>query len=100
MNESRPEPSQHPGEGNGAVTENRPEELLAEALRAKAGQTGGNASVVADESQTDRITRPSGPDQRNSSESDIPDISVGWVVTLAVLLGLATGALIGLLTVI
>lgn len=100
MNESRPEPSQDPGDGNGAVTENRPEELLVEALRAKAGQTGGNASVVADESQTDRMTRPSGADQRASVESGIPDITMGWVVLLAVLLGVATGALIGLLTVI
>ncbi len=100
MNESRPEPSQDPGERNGPVTENRPEELLVEALRAKAGQTGGNASVVADEPQTDRITRPSGADQQGSVQSDILDISTGWVVMLAVLLGLATGALIGLLTVI
>lgn len=100
MNESRPEPSQDPGEGNGAVTENRPEELLAEALRAKAGQTGGNASVVADESPTDRMTRSPGADQHSPFKSDITDISVGWVVVLAVLLGLATGTLIGLLTVI
>ncbi len=82
------------------MTENRPEELLAEALRAKAGQTGRNASVVADESQTDRLTLPSDTDQQESGETDIQGISLGWVMVLAALLGLATGALIGLLTVV
>ncbi|MPY77245.1 MAG: hypothetical protein GEV04_01875 [Actinophytocola sp.] len=100
MNEARPESTEHPGDGNGAVTGNTPEELLADALRAKASQTGGNASVVASEPQIDRITPPSSADQRNSGKSNSQDIVLGWVVVLAVLLGLATGALIGLLTVI
>lgn len=99
MNESRPESSQQSGESNGAVTQGRPEELLAEALRAKAGQTGRNASVVTDESQTDRLTPPSDADQSESVESDIQRISLGWVMVLAALLGLAAGALVGLLTV-
>ncbi|GAA5106244.1 hypothetical protein GCM10025762_10170 [Haloechinothrix salitolerans] len=100
MSESRPESGERPGESDAPVTGDSPEELLAEALRAKAGQTGSNASAVADESQTDRITQSSGTDQRNSPHSDIPDITMGWVMVLAVLLGLATGALIGLLTVV
>ncbi|MPY98869.1 MAG: hypothetical protein GEU97_12890 [Actinophytocola sp.] len=82
------------------MTENSPEELIAEALRAKAGQTGGNASVVADELPSGRTARSTGADQQSSVESNIPDISLGWVAVLAVLLGVATGALIGLLTVI
>lgn len=65
-------------------------DLLAEALRAKAGQTGGVATPMAPRStaKTDRIL------------AEPMSLTPGWILLLAVLLGLATGTVIGLLTVL
>lgn len=66
-------------------------DLLAEALRARAGQTGGAATPMAPISagRTDRI---------QATEPAMP--ATGWILLLAILLGLATGTVIGLLTVL
>lgn len=67
-------------------------DLLAEALRAKAGQTGGFATPMAPRStaKTDRILPVAEP----------MSLTPGWILLLAILLGLATGTVIGLLTVL
>jgi len=77
-----------------------PEALLAEALRAKAGQTAGNASVTTGESSTDRLSSAARSGQHNAVQPGEARIGMGWVLVLAVLLGLVTGTLIGLLTVV
>lgn len=77
-----------------------PEALLAEALRAKAGQTGGNASVTTGESSTDRLSSTARSGQHSVVQPGEARIGMGWVLVLAVLLGLVTGTLIGLLTVV
>lgn len=56
------------------------ERLLAEALRAKASQSGAHATPLA-------------------GSAPVPVTSF-WILLLAVLLGLATGTVIGLLTVL
>lgn len=70
----------------------RPEDLIAEALRAKARQGGPPGS----EESTEQIaTRGDGP------VADEPfSLPVGWILLLAAVLGLATGAVVGLLTVV
>lgn len=76
------------------------EALLAEALRAKAGQTAGNASVATGESSTDRLSSAARSGQQSVVQPGEARIGMGWVLVLAVLLGLVTGTLIGLLTVV
>lgn len=76
------------------------EALLAEALRAKAGQTAGNASVATGESSTDRLSSAARSSQQSVVQPGEARIGMGWVLVLAVLLGLVTGTLIGLLTVV
>lgn len=77
-----------------------PEALLAEALRAKAGQTAGNASVATGGSSTDRLSSAARSGQHSVVQPGEARIGMGWVLVLAVLLGLVTGTLIGLLTVV
>jgi hypothetical protein len=93
-----------------------PERLVAEALRAHAARTplpereqtdstasvfggygllsGSEVSLPADP-PTVRVPLPADHTARLAPE---PQVAVGWVVLLAVLLGLATGAVVGLLT--
>jgi hypothetical protein len=93
-----------------------PERLVAEALRAHAARTplpereqadstaavlsgfgllsGTEAALPADP-PTVRVPLPAGHTARLEPE---PQVAAGWVVLLAVLLGLATGAVVGLLT--
>lgn len=66
-----------------------PEALLAQALRAKAGQGGPN------------VEPPGAAGTAIAHPGDIPaaaQVPVLWVLLLALVLGLATGAVIGLLT--
>lgn len=70
----------------------QPEELIAEALRAKARQGGFPGS----EESTERITTP-GDDPVADDPFSLP---IGWILLLAAVLGLATGAVAGLLTVV
>lgn len=71
-----------------------PERLLAEALRAQAGRAGtdvagiGNTSAHTNDMANDRASD-------NSLTALVP---VRWLLFVAALLGLATGTVIGLLT--
>ncbi len=95
-----------------------PERLVAEALRAHAARTplpepehvdptgpvlggygllaGEDVAPPAADPPTVRTMRP----PERTSRLDEPDraVAVGWVILLAVLLGLAAGAVVGLLT--
>jgi len=93
-----------------------PERMVAEALRAHAARTplpereqtgstgavlggygllsGSEVSIPADP-PTIRVPLPADHTTRLGPE---PQVAAGWVVLLAVLLGLATGAVVGLLT--
>lgn len=90
------------------MTDSDDERLIADALRAKAGQSGGIPVTAATPSTpsetTDQLPRVvTGPlpgvDPEEEPEPTGP-LASGWIVLLAVLLGLATGAVIGLLTVL
>jgi hypothetical protein len=94
-----------------------PERLVAEALRAHAARTplpereqsdatgslfgsygllsGGDASLPAVDEPTIVAPVPADHTTRIETESRV---AVGWVILLAVLLGLAAGAVVGLLT--
>jgi hypothetical protein len=97
-----------------------PERLVAEALRAHAArtplpereQTGSTGPVVgagynllsgsdmaplAEDPPTIRVPRP--PDRTSRLEPE-SRVAVGWVVLLALLLGLAAGTVVGLLTLV
>lgn len=65
------------------------EQLLLEALQAKAGQ----ASLPSAEETAPRA-------QSDSGSSDPGTLTLGWLLIVVALLGLATGAVIGLLTVL
>ncbi|MGH3434745.1 MAG: hypothetical protein ACRDQB_18120 [Thermocrispum sp.] len=87
------------------MTDSDDERLIADALRAKAGQSGGvPTNPVVPTAPTDQLPRVvDGPSQSVAglSESNPPGrLASGWILLLAVLLGLATGAVIGLLTVL
>lgn len=87
------------------MTDSDDERLIADALRAKAGQSGGvETTPVTPSEQTDQLPRvvtgPS-PGVDHSAEPELTGpLASGWIVLLAILLGLATGAVIGLLTVL
>lgn len=72
----------------------RPEELIAEALRAKARQGGATADFS--EESTDRISTLGD----NQAATGPFSLSTGWILLLAAVLGLAAGTTIGLLTVV
>ncbi len=97
-----------------------PERLVAEALRAHAARTplpepdvdstgsmlggfgllsGSEVSMPAPDQPTIRVPVPVPADHTVRLESD-GRVAVGWVILLAVLLGLAAGAVVGLLTLI
>lgn len=77
---------------------NDDEQLIAEALRAKAGQSAGATTPLPAE-ETDQIPQYPGPPARPTANEPRP-LASGWILLLAILLGLATGAMIGLLTVL
>jgi hypothetical protein len=107
-----------PGYNVTGVTDD-PERLVAEALRAHAArtplpareQTGGTGPVLggysllsgsemaplAEDPPTIQVPRP--PDRTSRLEPE-PRVAVGWVVLLALLLGLAAGTVVGLLTLV
>lgn len=68
------------------------ERMLAEALRAKAGQS----ALPPAEPTLPPLPTPS----EGKSDEQTGTLSVGWLLLLVALLGLATGAVIGLLTVL
>lgn len=84
------------------MTDSNDEQMLADALRAKASQSGGEQTTpVTPGEQTDvlpRVAAPSGPGPAEPAPTG--PLTSGWIMLLAVLLGLATGAVIGLLTVL
>lgn len=84
------------------MTDSDDEQRLADALRAKASQSGG--IPVTPTEQTDQLPRVSGPPSRAVGPPAEPapagPLTSGWIMLLAILLGLATGAVIGLLTVL
>lgn len=63
-----------------------PEDLLAQALRAKAAQNSGAMPGPAASAATTEV--PESPGR----------LATGWILLVAALLGLAAGAVIGLLT--
>lgn len=88
------------------MTDSDGEQRLADALRAKASQSGGEQTTpVTPSEQTDVLPRVAGPTMRQTDPGP-PEpalsgpLTSGWIMLLAVLLGLATGAVIGLLTVL
>lgn len=88
------------------MTDSDGEQVLADALRAKASQSGGEQTTpVTPSEQTDVLPRVAVPPMQPASpEAAEPapsgPLTSGWIMLLAVLLGLATGAVIGLLTVL
>jgi hypothetical protein len=94
-----------------------PERMVAEALRAHAARTplpkpghasgsgpvlgtynllsGSEMAPLAEEHPTIQVPRP--PERTSRLEPE-QRVAVGWVVLLALLLGLAAGAVVGLLT--
>lgn len=79
------------------MTDSDDEKLIADALRAKAGQSGGVPTTpVFPAGHTDRL--PAVDHQAGEPEPSGP-LASGWILLLALLLGLATGAVVGLLTV-
>lgn len=67
-----------------------PEQLLAEALRAQAGRANSDTSPIGN-----TFVRSG---DRVAEDPTTTVVPVGWLLLLAGLLGLATGAVIGLLT--
>lgn len=63
-----------------------PEDLLAQALRAKAVQDSGSMPSGLGSAETAEVSDGSG------------GLAPGWILVVAALLGLAAGAVIGLLT--
>lgn len=88
------------------MTDSDGEQRLADALRAKASQSGGEQTTpVTPSEQTDVLPRVAGPPMRQPDPGPAEPalsgpLTSGWIMLLAVLLGLATGAVIGLLTVL
>lgn len=88
------------------MTDSDDEKLIADALRAKAGQSGGVPTTpVGPSEQTDQLPRVAGAssptvDHQAGEPEPSGPLASGWILLLAVLLGLATGAVIGLLTVL
>lgn len=70
------------------------EQLLAEAMRAKASQGAGAQTTPLYTEPTERL-----PVVRQAAGAP-KRLEPGWILLLAVLLGLATGTVIGLLTVL
>lgn len=73
---------------------NDPENLLAEALRAQASRAGG---VPGGELSSSRNDFPL-PGDKASDETTAAVVPTPWLLLVAAMLGLATGAVIGLLT--
>jgi hypothetical protein len=82
------------------MTDTDGEQRLAEALRAKASQ-GAETTTPVPAELTDQLPRV--PD---SATAALPDprlsgpLTTGWILALAIVLGLAAGSVIGLLTVL
>lgn len=74
----------HPADGVG------PERLLSAALRAEAGRRGVDTAAL-EAADTAPVA---------AGTSAAPPIAAGWVLLLAILLGLAAGAVIALLTLV
>lgn len=87
------------------MTERDSERLIADALKAKAGQTGGNrfASASSDDA-TNRLPTVTGGESQSVHNPYGVDgggnVDARWILLLAAALGLATGAVVGLLTVL
>lgn len=94
-----------------------PERLVSEALRAHAARTplpdkentgptlggfgllsGSEVTVPQDDPPTVRAAPPPDRTDRTARLEPDPRVAAGWVILLAVLLGLASGAVVGLLT--
>ena len=87
------------------MTDSDSERLITEALKARAGQSGGvPVHSIAPEKLTDRLPNVSGDSSQSvvgrSGFVNAGEISAGWILLLATALGLATGAVVGLLTVL
>jgi hypothetical protein len=77
-----------------------PEKLLAEALRAQATRAPADTSPVGYGllSGSDLPPAPRQPDTTHRIVADPPQVPVGLILLLALILGLAAGAVVGLMT--